>query len=89
MSDMIRNAKLLTCREMARMFTDYLEDALPQVERLRFEEHLSLCDGCTDYLDQLRDVVALAGGLEPDALPDELRDSVMGTFELWNQGREE
>ena len=83
MSDMIRNSNLLSCREMVRLFTDYLEDAMPVVERLRFEEHLSLCDGCTDYLDQLRSIVTISGELKAAELPDELRDRLLNTFDLW------
>ena len=84
-----RNTSLLSCREMVRLFTDYLDDALPLGERLRFEEHLSLCDGCTDYLDQIRDVVAVAGGMEAEQLPEDLRDKLMNTFELWKNGGSE
>src|SRR6266498_5036689 len=41
----------LTCKELTELITDYLEERLPQTERTRFEEHLSLCSGCVNYLE--------------------------------------
>ena len=38
-------------------------------KREAVELHLNLCDGCTDYLQQLRLSIALAGELTEDALP--------------------
>jgi anti-sigma factor RsiW len=87
MSEMSRNPELLSCREMVRMFTDYLEDVLPLQERLRFEEHLSLCDGCTGYLDQIRDVVRTSRGLSDEQLPEPLRDEFLRTFAIWKGQR--
>jgi anti-sigma factor RsiW len=87
MTDVNRHSDLLSCREMVRMFTDYLEDALPLPERLRFEEHLSLCDGCTGYLDQMREIAESARGLSEEQLPEELRDRYLATFEML-KGRE-
>ena len=88
MRDPMSDAPLLSCREMLRLFTDYLDDALDLVERLRFEEHLSLCDGCTDYFDQLRDVIDGADGLPVDPLPEDLRTRFTNTYELWKRGQD-
>ena len=85
MSEMSRTTKLLSCREMVRMFTDYLEDALPLDERLRFEEHLSLCDGCTGYLDQMREMVRTSRGLTPEELPEPLRQDFLSTFAIFKR----
>ena len=46
---MSQNFELLICREMVRLITAYPEDVLPLMERVRFEQHLSICDGCTAY----------------------------------------
>ena len=89
MSETVRNSELLSCRQMARLFTDYLDDGMPRVERLRFEEHLSLCNGCTDYLDQLRDVITVSDRIEPEEIPEDLRDRFLTTFDLWRGDRDE
>ena len=44
----------LECRELVELVTDYLEGALAPDERVQFELHLAVCDGCTAYLRQLR-----------------------------------
>ncbi len=59
----------LVCREFVELVTDYLEGALPQEERVRFEAHLAECDGCTGYLEDMR---RLIGSLQqaPEPPPD-------------------
>jgi anti-sigma factor RsiW len=59
--------KDLPCRELVELVTDYLEGALPHEERARFEAHIAGCDGCDEYLRQIRATIALSGstaGLE-------------------------
>jgi anti-sigma factor RsiW len=51
-------AAALSCRDLVELVTDYLEDALPAAERLRFEEHVAACEGCGAYLDQMRRTLA-------------------------------
>ncbi len=78
----------LTCRELVRLVTDYLEDALPESDRLRFDAHLASCDGCTTYLAQVRDTIRTAGALTEDALAPEARDGLLVAFRTWKQERE-
>ena len=47
----------LVCREFVELVTDYLEGALPDAERARFEAHLAECDGCDGYLEDMRRLV--------------------------------
>ena len=48
------NATALSCQELVELVTDYLEGALPEAERIRFDDHLGGCDGCSAYLSQMR-----------------------------------
>ena len=41
----------LACKELVEIVTDYLEGRLSARDRLRFEEHLMACLGCTTYLE--------------------------------------
>jgi anti-sigma factor RsiW len=59
----------LVCREFVELVTDYLEGALPDVERARFEAHLAECDGCTGYLDDMRRLINSLHEA-PELLPD-------------------
>ncbi len=56
----------LVCREFVELVTDYLEGALPDHERRRFEAHLAECDGCRGYLEDMR---RLIGSLNEAAEP--------------------
>ena len=62
--------------------TAYLEDALDPEGRERFEEHLVLCDGCQNYLEQMRTTVRLTGRLEQE-LPPELEEQMLEAFRNW------
>lgn len=75
--------KPLDCIELVELVTDYLEDVLSPAERLRFEEHLALCDGCTTYVEQIRQTVALTGKLTPSALSETARDRLLAAFRDW------
>jgi anti-sigma factor RsiW len=68
----------LACRQVVELVTAYLDDALDPVDRERFEEHLVFCDGCANYLEQMRATIRLAGGagrLVPPALVSRLQDA--------------
>ena len=44
----------LTCRDIVELVTDYLEQALLPRTRVQFEEHIAECEGCTNYVEQVR-----------------------------------
>ena len=68
------------CTEVVEVITDYLEGALPDRERRRLEAHLASCPGCSEYLAQMRTVAGSLGGLREEAIPPELRDSLIASF---------
>jgi hypothetical protein len=76
----------LSCRELVEIVTDYLEGALAPEDRARFEQHLVLCDGCTIYVEQMRDTIRLVGTLREEDVPDEARDSLLAAFRSWRSG---
>jgi len=73
----------LSCQELVELVTEYLDGALPTDARARFEAHLTTCDGCTAYLDELRATIELAGRVEPEALTDEAREGLLAAFRGW------
>jgi anti-sigma factor RsiW len=72
----------LACQDIVELVTAYLEDALDPVDRERFEEHLVFCDGCDNYLDQMRTTVHVTGHVE-DALPAALQAELLEAFRGW------
>ncbi len=53
----------IACRELVELVTDYLEGALSPEQHARFENHIAGCDGCTTYLEQMRETIRLTGTL--------------------------
>jgi anti-sigma factor RsiW len=70
----------VACVDEVEMITDYLEGALPEAERHRLEAHISHCEGCTEYLEQMRTVAGSLGDLREDAIPPDMRAAVLGAF---------
>jgi hypothetical protein len=54
----------VACRELVGLLSDYLDDVLDPGWRARVDEHLRHCDGCTNYLDQIRATVDLLRELD-------------------------
>jgi hypothetical protein len=53
----------LACRELVELVTDYLDGVLPEGWRDGVESHLADCDGCTEYVYQIRTTIETLGGL--------------------------
>lgn len=75
----------LSCRELVELVTDYLEDALPPSDRARFEAHLDDCDGCTNYLGQMRQTIALLGRIPDDSLSPDAEHALLTVFRDWKR----
>ena len=45
---------VMTCRDCVAFLLDYLEQTLPEEQRLVFESHLAFCPDCRTYLDNYR-----------------------------------
>jgi len=73
----------LTCAEVVELVTAYLDDALPPRDRERFEEHLVFCDGCDNYLDQMRRTISATGRLRETDFPPALQERLLETFRAW------
>lgn len=74
-----------TCREMVELMTDYLEDAMSTETRERFERHLAGCDGCSNYLGQLREVIRATGMITVDQIPAERKSELLNAFRDWHR----
>jgi anti-sigma factor RsiW len=70
----------LSCAEVVELVTDYLEGRLSPEERRRFDEHVTGCDGCVAYLEQMRATIATAGRLRATDFPPELEERLLRSF---------
>ena len=76
----------VTCHEVVELLSDYLDDALPEPDRVRVAEHLDGCDGCTMVLEQLRETIRLTGMLTVEHLSEGQRTVLMDAFRDWTTG---
>ena len=73
----------ISCRELVELVTAYLEGALSQEDRFRFENHLAECDHCTTYLDQMRRTIELTGTLRVDDVSPAAEQALLHAFRNW------
>jgi anti-sigma factor RsiW len=84
---LLRRRHDLACREVVELVTDYLEGALRDRDRERFERHLGGCDGCAAYLEQMRVTLRVAGRIGPEAIDPAFRERLMVAFRGWAEER--
>jgi anti-sigma factor RsiW len=72
-----------TCQEMVELVTDYVEGSLSWRDRRKFEAHLSGCDHCAEFLQQMRTTVALTGSLAVDDLSPARQGELLALFQRW------
>ena len=60
-------SRYISCQELIDFLDRYVDDELPAAMRVKFEEHLEVCDACVDYLHSYRETIRLAA----DAWRDE------------------
>jgi anti-sigma factor RsiW len=77
-----------TCREIVDLAAEYVDGALPAHESTLFERHLNCCDGCSTFIDQIRETAGLAASLDEDELPDSLEAGLLQAFRDWNRSRQ-
>jgi anti-sigma factor RsiW len=80
---MTADVEQLSCRELVELVTDYLEGALPEDERARFEEHIATCRGCKVYLEQIRETITVLGHLPEEALSPDAERVLLEAFRDW------
>ena len=76
-------AEQLSCQELVELVTSYFDGALPEPERARFEEHLTRCDGCTEYVAQMQATIRVTGRLRPSDLSPEMERKLLAVFRDW------
>jgi anti-sigma factor RsiW len=79
------DVEALSCQELVELVTDYLEGALDVRDTRAFEAHLAGCDGCTEYVEQLRATIRLTGTLTPDDLTPAAETALLQAFRDWHR----
>ncbi len=79
--------RALRCQELVELITDYLEGALPSEDARRFDAHLAECDGCSAYVEQMRQTIEAIGQIPPESLSAEASAELLRTFRDWRGSR--
>ncbi len=79
------NGNKLPCQELVELVTEYLEGALPPLERMRFEAHLARCKDCQTYLQQMHQTISLCGMLTEKLIAPEAKRELLHIFRTWKQ----
>ena len=55
-------------------------------DRARFDAHVAGCDGCTAYLEQMRETIRLTGMLTEEQVPSRQLERLRQAFRDWKVG---
>jgi anti-sigma factor RsiW len=69
-----------TCAGIVELVTDYLEGALGDAERARFEGHLAECEGCDIYLEKMRSTIEAARLVELERVAPATLDRLIAAY---------
>jgi anti-sigma factor RsiW len=75
----------LTCQELVELITAYLEETLPEAARQQVDRHLAGCEGCTHYLEQMRQTIQLTGRLREEQLTPQQQADLLTLFQDWKK----
>jgi predicted anti-sigma-YlaC factor YlaD len=73
----------LDCIELVEMTTDYFEGALRPGDVARLESHLTECDGCTEYIRQMRLTQEALGHVDAALIAPPARARLLAAFRAW------
>jgi anti-sigma factor RsiW len=64
----VENDLRITCSDAVELVTDYLDGALAAADFENFTRHLTLCEGCLVYTNQLKQTIRLVGELHDGSI---------------------
>jgi anti-sigma factor RsiW len=84
-TDMTRSDEM-ACRELVEVVTAYLDDALEPDDRARLEHHLTACDGCHTYVEQMRQTILATAAIGPEVIPAEGLERLIRVYREYRGG---
>jgi predicted anti-sigma-YlaC factor YlaD len=77
----------ITCQEIVELVTDYLEGTLLPEKRAQLEEHVADCDGCTNYIEQVRLTIRMLRDLAQEPIFPQKKEELLQVFRQWKNGQ--
>ena len=85
-----------TCKDVHEFLMRYVEGELSDDERKVFEDHLSICPSCIDYMDSYKTCVDLGKSYKeccdeeaPKEMPSFLMDAILKAKKAVDEGASE
>jgi anti-sigma factor RsiW len=75
----------LNCDDVVELVTDYIEGALRADVADRVAAHLAECDGCADYLEQMKQTAAALGSVPMSGLSQQACAELLAAFRNWSE----
>jgi hypothetical protein len=75
----------IRCHEIVELVTDYLDDAMSEADRTRFEMHVMVCRGCENYLDQMRRASQAVGEVAVEEPDEKQMTELLEAFRGWHR----
>jgi anti-sigma factor RsiW len=76
----------MACDELVELVSDYIEGHLSAPDVSRFDAHLEICEGCSNYVEQMRETIDALGHLPEESIPPKARDELLEAFRGWKAG---
>ena len=77
----------IACQQLVELVTAYFDGTLSRRDRRRFRAHISGCDHCTAYVEQMRLVIEATGRLTEEDIDPAVRDELLEAFRGWQGER--
>jgi hypothetical protein len=72
---------LLTCKQFLQELNDYLDPSIDSETKRHLESHVSQCPNCFVVVDTTLKTLKVYKGMEPQAVPDDLRNRLWAAVE--------
>lgn len=66
----------MTCQEIFAALSQYLDRELPDASCEELDRHIAGCDPCVEFVDSLRQSIALCKDFVPERAPEPLSEEV-------------
>ena len=64
----------MNCKELVYLLGDYIDGSMDEHLRRDLDEHIALCDSCTNYLNTYDKTKNLCRQIQLDEIPEEFRE---------------
>lgn len=74
---------MLSCSDVTKLVTDYLEGRMSFWQRMKFRMHIRMCKACRNYIRQMEQAIKTLGHLPDEPIPPDVEEELMKHFRDW------